>query len=226
VILAPDGVPDDHLGALWLAYLTAWGCLAWKQELQAGQMVLMTAASSPVAWAAAQVARSRGAVTIGVSTSPTKVDLIRARRDHPYDHLVSSRDAEGQSRAWTNEVRRIAGAGGVHCVFDPVAAGGHMDQLMKVLGQRGTIWIYGLLGEIGPVNLFPLIRKWASIRGWLLGELVETGPVQVAMEETLARVASGEWRLPIAGTYPLDRVREAHEVMAKAAHLGKLILVP
>jgi NADPH:quinone reductase-like Zn-dependent oxidoreductase len=219
-------VPEDHLGALWLAYLTAWGCIAWKQEIRTGEAVLITAASSPVAWAAAQIARSRGALTIGVTTSPAKATAMQGMPGNPYDHLIASRDGEGQPRAWTNEVRRLTGTAGVRCVFDPVGAGAHMDQLIKVLGQGGTIWIYGLLGEVGPVNLFPLIRKWASIRGWLLGELVEQGPLREGMEETLARVATGEWRLPIAASFPLGEVRRAHEVMATAKHLGKLILVP
>jgi NADPH:quinone reductase-like Zn-dependent oxidoreductase len=26
----PDAIPDRLLGALWLPYLTAWGCLIWK----------------------------------------------------------------------------------------------------------------------------------------------------------------------------------------------------
>jgi NADPH:quinone reductase len=35
-----DGIADELLGALWLSYLTAWGCLVWRQQLQSGQTVL------------------------------------------------------------------------------------------------------------------------------------------------------------------------------------------
>ncbi|MCG8511844.1 MAG: alcohol dehydrogenase catalytic domain-containing protein, partial [Rhodospirillales bacterium] len=43
---APDAIPDEQLGAIWLAYLTAWGCLVWKHGIQEGDRVGIPAASS------------------------------------------------------------------------------------------------------------------------------------------------------------------------------------
>ncbi|NJO93630.1 MAG: hypothetical protein HC820_03345 [Hydrococcus sp. RM1_1_31] len=56
-ILVPDAIPDELLGALWLSYLTAWGCLVWKQQLQPGQTVMITAASSSVAIASCLIVK-------------------------------------------------------------------------------------------------------------------------------------------------------------------------
>ena len=38
-VIAPEALPEEILGGLWLPYLTAWGCLVWKQNLQPGQTV-------------------------------------------------------------------------------------------------------------------------------------------------------------------------------------------
>lgn len=225
VHLVPEGVPEELTGALWLAYLTAWGCLAWQQDLQPGQHVLLTAASSPVAWAGAQIARSRGAIPLGLTRQPSKAKAILAQPQQPYETVVCSQNEDGTPRSWTNDIRRLAPRG-MTCIFDPVAAGAHMDGLIKVLGMKGTIWIYGLLGQKGPVDLFPLIRKWGAIRGWLLGQIVEEGPLEQAMEEILQRVGEGQWSLPIAGSFPLDAVQDAHYQLDKSGHLGKFILLP
>lgn len=56
-IPAPDAIADELLGAIWMPYLAAWGCLVWKQQIQPDQVVLIPAASSSVAIAASQIVR-------------------------------------------------------------------------------------------------------------------------------------------------------------------------
>jgi len=58
-IVAPDVIPDIQLGALWLPYLTAWGCLVWQQKIKPDQFIGIPAASSGVALAAAQIVKKR-----------------------------------------------------------------------------------------------------------------------------------------------------------------------
>ena len=225
---APDTLPDLQLGALWLTYLTAWGCLMWKQKLRAGQVLALPAASSGVALAAAQIAKRCGATAIGLTGSEAKAAQLRELPEADYQEVVVSRDRDGNPTAWHRELKRITGGHGVDVFFDPVAAGAHLDSEIRALAQHGTIWVYGLLGRPDKVDVSPLIRKYGAIRGWLLSELMEAGDdtVQDGYREILEGFAAGHYRQRIAASYPLSEVCAAHEAMERGEHVGKLVLLP
>jgi NADPH:quinone reductase-like Zn-dependent oxidoreductase len=222
-IPAPDEIPDELLGAIWLPYLTAWGCLVWKQGLQPGQIVLLPAASSSVAIAASQVVKHYGGIAIGTTTSPDKVEKLQTMPAALYEHLVVTR-----TREWWRDIKQLTSGRGPDVIFDPIAAGEFLNTEIRLLANQGTIWVYGLLGKADVVDVTPLIRKTASIRGWVFNELAAAQPeqLQAAYEHVLACLVSGVYRLPIAGTFPLRKVRYAHEEMEKGRHIGKLILIP
>ncbi|NER82057.1 MAG: zinc-binding dehydrogenase [Leptolyngbya sp. SIO1D8] len=218
---APDAVEDHLLGALWLPYLTAWGCLVWKQNIQPGQRVLLPAASSSVAIAAAQIVKHYGGIAIGTTTHPEKVARLEAMPEARFDHLVVT-----QEENWWRTAKKLTEGKGYDIIFDPVAAGAFLNQEIRLLANRGALWVYGLLGKPDVVDVTPLIRKMASLRGWLLGELVSSGLEQSAYRHVLDRIADGTYQLPIAGTFPLQEVQRAHATMAAGKHIGKLILIP
>lgn len=229
---APDAIPDDQLGTLWLTHLTAWGCLVWKAELQPGQIAGIPAASSGVGLAAAQVAKQRGAVTIGLTSSPRKVDAIRAVEPSAFDHLIVThrRDAEGQrfDEPWHRQVKQITDGHGIDVFFDPVAAGTYLSTEVPSLARGGAIYLYGLLGEPGVVDLQPLIIRRGRIETFLLYELTDAGDDawRAGCDAVFEGFASGVYRQHVAQRYTLDDARRAHRDMARGAHVGKLVLVP
>lgn len=220
-VLAPDAIPDEWLGALWLPFLTAWGCLVWKQNMKSGDRVLIPAASSSVAIAASQVVKYYGGLAIGTTTSPDKVALLKAMPEARFDHIVVTQDEH-----WWREAKKLTQGNGYNIIFDPVAAGAFLNQEIRLLAPQGTLWIYGLLGQPDTVDVSPLIRKMASIRGWLLNEIAASGTENSAYRHVLERVADGTYVLPVAQTFSLRDVQQAHAVMAAGQHVGKLILIP
>ncbi|MEM1290828.1 MAG: zinc-binding dehydrogenase [Cyanobacteria bacterium P01_H01_bin.162] len=220
-VLVPDDIDDTLLGALWLPFLTAWGCLVWKQNMQIGDRVLIPAASSSVAIAAAQVVKYYGGTAIGTTTRPDKVDRLAALPAACFDHMIVTQD-----KNWWREAKQLAQGKGYDIIFDPVAAGEFLSQEIRLLAPQGTLWIYGLLGQPDTVNVSPLIRKMASMRGWLLNEIATSGSEQAAYRHVLDRVADGTYVLPVAETFALRDVQKAHTVMAAGDHIGKLILLP
>jgi NADPH:quinone reductase-like Zn-dependent oxidoreductase len=225
---APDALPDDQLGTLWLAYLTAWGCLIWKQGLQPGQVVGIPAASSSVGLAAAQVVKAAGGTAIGLTSSPGKVEQIQALDSCDFDHVIVTHQPDGSMKPWRRELRELTGKKGVDVFFDPVAAGPYLAEEVKSLAMYGTVWVYGLLGDAGPVDVSPLIRLRASIRGWVLTELVAAGPEHwlPGCEHILEGFADGTYRQHLGGRWSLEDVAQAHELMQRGQHIGKLVLVP
>lgn len=237
-VLVPAGVPDELIGALWLPFLTAWGALVWRQKLQPGQVVMIPAASSSVAIAASQIAKQCGAITIGTTTSPEKVDALQALEAAQYDHLVLTKGTDKQvtntkgsqvtesTQPWWRIVKRITSGKGVDVIFDPVAAGDFLHHEIRLLAQGGTLWVYGLLGKPDVVDVSPLIRKDAAIRGWLLNAIAGTEAEREGYHYILEQVSAGHFQLPIAGTFSLDQVQQAHQAMEAGQHIGKFILKP
>lgn len=225
--LAPDNLPDDQLGALWLTYLTAWGCLVWKHQIRKGDIVAIPAASSGVGLAAAQIVRRAGATAIGLTTSAGKVARIQALPQNDFHHLVVTHDGPAM-RPWHQEIRTLTAGHGIDVFFDPVASGDYLSAEIRCLAQRGSIYVYGLLGTPGVVDVQPLIRKQAAIRGWALNELVAAGSdaFHPGCRHILDGFADGAYRQHVDRTFPLTNVREAHEVMETGRHVGKLVLVP
>ena len=223
-VVVPDAIPNELIGALWLPFATAWGALVWRQKLQLGQTLMLPAASSSVAIAASQIAKSIGATVIGTTTSPEKVDALQSLSAAQYDYIVVT-SAKG-AEPWWKQIKKITNGRGVDVIFDPIAAGEFLHHEIRLLSKGGTLWVYGLLGTFGPVDVSPLIRKDAAIRGWLLNALVDTPAEEKAYQHILENVASGVYQMPIVKTFPLDRVREAHEAMERGSHIGKYVLVP
>jgi NADPH:quinone reductase len=228
VLTAPDEIPDEQLGAIWLPYLTAWGCLVWKQKLRAGQFVAIPAASSSVGLAAAQVARRIGAITIGMTTTQEKADTLAALPESAFDHIIVTHTPDRKMRRWQRDIKSITGGHGADVFFDPVASGDYLNMEIRSLAQHGTIWVYGLLGEIGPVDVTPLIRLYGSIRGWVNSEIILEGGDDLVRgyREILDGFAAGYYKLHMGGRFALADVRRAHAEMERGKHIGKLILVP
>lgn len=231
-MLAPDALPNDQLGAVWLPYLTAWGCLAWKDQLKPGSTVGIPAASSSLGLAAAQVVKALGGTAIGLTSSPDKAQAIQALPTSRFDHIVVTHDRDAQGnrtmRPWHRELKQITDGKGVDVFFDPVASGEYLSAEVRSLAKGGRIYIYGLLGDPGPTDLSPLIIKNASLHGWVLDQTIKAGVHvwQQACKEILERFIDGTFKQHIAASYPLADVRRAHEEMQQGQHIGKLVLVP
>ncbi|MEM7682307.1 MAG: zinc-binding dehydrogenase [Planctomycetota bacterium] len=226
---APPEVPDDQLGALWLPYLTAWGCLVWLHGLdrKPGQTVAIPAASSSVALAAAQVVKHHGGTAVGLTTSPQKVETLRALSTCAFDEIVCTRDEAGQPRDWRKDLKRLTDGRGVDVFFDPVAAGDYLSTEIRTLAPGGAVYVYGLLGEPGPVDVWPLIRLGAKVEGYVNGRLdTPDQPWRRGCEHIFQGFASGAYRQHLGEVWPLEDVAQAHTEMARGRHMGKLVLRP
>ncbi|MFN3167251.1 MAG: zinc-dependent alcohol dehydrogenase family protein [Phycisphaeraceae bacterium] len=231
-LIAPDALPDEQLGAVWLAYLTAWGCLAWKDKLEPGAFVAIPAASSSVGLAAAQVVKALGGTAIGLTSSPPKADALKQLDTAVFDHLVVTHDRDDAGnrtmRPWHREIKQLTGGKGVDVFFDPVAAGEYLSTEARALAHGGRIYIYGLLGQPGAVDLSPMIVRNASLHGWVLDEIVKAGESvwQQACRDIFQHFIDGTFKQHVGKTYAFKDVQHAHAEMQKGEHIGKLVLVP
>lgn len=203
--------------ATWVAFLTAWGGLIEAGRLRAGEVVIIPAASSSVGLAALQIARDIGAIPIAMTRSSAKSREIEAAGAA---HVIVTDEQD-----MVAEVKRLTDDRGVPLIFDPVA-GPFAEKLTECLADEGVLIIYG--GMSNEPLTFPrhaAIRRNLTIRGYnffgLAADRTRRAAVVAAITE---RLLDGRFTMPIAASFALEDVVEAHRALERNAHVGKIIM--
>ncbi|MBV9684675.1 MAG: NADP-dependent oxidoreductase [Solirubrobacterales bacterium] len=165
----------------------------------AGTTLLVNGAAGAVGSSATQIARSRDARVIGTA-SPNNHDYLRSLGAEPTTY----------GDGLTERVRTLA-PGGVDAALD-AAGGGALPALIELAGDPGrvvTIADYPGAQETG-----------AQFSGGM-----GSGRALHALREIGEVIESGQFTLPVAQTFPLEQIAEAHR-LSEAGHVrGKLVLL-
>lgn len=104
----------------------------------------------------------------------------------------------------------------------------NLGENVKALGTGGRICVIGVgAGFKGELNLLALMGKRARISGSTLRArpLEEKALLARRLERhVLPLLAAGTVEVPVAATFPLDRVGDAYERFAAGGKLGKVVL--
>lgn len=197
---------DEQLACLPVAYGTAMGMLE-RANLKAGETVLVTGASGGVGLALVQLAATRGAAIIAV-TSATKADAVA---DAGANRVVS-RDVGDL----TEQIRSLVPTG-LDAVAD-IAGGPGLATLLPLLRDDGRWVIAGAVA--GPVVSFDLRRLYLHNIA-LVGSSMHTREHFAKLVET-ARAGSISPR--IAGRHSLTAIHDAQQQFSQGQHIGKIII--
>lgn len=203
--------------ASWVAFLTAWGGLIETAQLAAGTFVIITAASSSVGLAAIQIAKQAGAIPIAATRGSSKASALRAAGAA---HVVATEEQDIVAF-----VHELTAGKGVPLVFDCVAGPG-VDQLSQCLAEDGMLMIYG--GMANQPATFPrhlAIRRNLTLRGYNFFAMLSVPERKArAIEAILSGMDEGHFRMPIAEVFDLDNIVEAHRMLERNEHIGKIIV--
>jgi len=205
--------------ALWMAYLTAYGALVDIAHLQAGDAVLITAASSSVGLAAIEIANAIGAVPIAVTRTPAKAAELRAAGA---THVIVS-DSEDIAA----DTMRATNNRGAALAFDPIA-GPMVDRLAAALRPQGMLILYGNLSGLAMDMRFPFgiaALRGLSLRSYLVFEIInDPQRLQRARDFIIAGVANRSLKPRIAKVFDFDNIVAAHRYLESNAQLGKVVV--
>ena len=214
----PGNLSFEEGASIWVAYLTVYGAFIEHGGLRKGQHVLLTAASSSVGYAAIQVVRAAGGVSIATTRKPEKAEMLR---QGGADHVIVTGKEDLAAR-----VMEITKGRGADLIFDAVA-GPSMEALAAAAAQEATIFVYGLLSmKPTPFPLTVALQKGLSLRGYTLFEIV-------SVPERMARarkyifdgLTSGAlWPVIDRIFRPLERIVEAHRYMESNQQNGKIVI--
>ncbi|MXW72774.1 MAG: zinc-dependent alcohol dehydrogenase family protein [Gammaproteobacteria bacterium] len=217
LVRPPDSLPNTLAAAVWQQYLTAYGPLVLYSNLQEGDAVLITAATSSVGTGAIRMAKMLGANVIATTRSGEKAQALL---DTGADHAVVT-----STENLVERVHEITNGEGARVILDPIS-GPILEELVACASYRGAIFLYGRLDS--RPTLFPLVQamtKAVAVQGYTLWEIVNDDQIK---ERAVADINNwtGEGRLTpqIDRIFELDDIVEAHRYMESNQQVGKIVV--
>jgi len=198
LVRKPAGMSHVEAAGLPLAGLTAWQCLVDLADVRRGQRVLVDAAAGGVGHLAVQIAKARGAEVVGTASAGKHEFLRSIGVDQPLDYR------------------------------DPAADPGELDLVVGLAGEESDRrWLEfvrpgGLL--VGVLSGIPEeLEQDAAARGVRTGRML-VEPDRIGLLGLTQLVESGQLRVHVERTFPLEEVAEAHRVGETSRATGKLVL--
>ncbi len=208
-----------HLGVLGMTGLTAWVGLKLA-DLTAGDRVFVSGAAGAVGSIAGQLAKIRGCHVVGSAGSAEKVRLLTAELG--FDAAFSYK--QGNLAA---ELRAAAPAG-IDMYFDNVG-GDHLEAALSAMRARGRIVACGAISRYndespapGPRNLFLVITKRLTMRGFIVSDWLDQMPAFV--KEVSGHLADGRLRVKETVVEGLERAPQAFIDLLRGENIGKMIV--
>lgn len=211
LVKLPEGMSFHHACFGACVYGPPYKAIRKVGNIQAGQSVVITGASGGLGQAAIQIVHHLGARSIAITSSPNKVQGLKALGA---DDVVVSPDGD-----FGDEVRKLTDGRGVDLVVELIGSPTFQGSL-RSLAPGGRIAVIGELhGTPVAINLGLLIIKEFELHG-----------VQSASREELKEVLQfmHEHNIHpvIAKSLPLEQAAEAHRELADRSVIGRILLVP
>ncbi len=211
LVRLPDNLDFTTSAALTLAGSTAMHMLTSRATVKPGDWVLVLGGNSGVGSAAIQIAKGLGARVISTGSSEAKRQLaLDLGADHVVDH---------SSNTWAKDVRQITHRRGVDLVIEHIG-GDVLLQALQCLARNGSVVTCGATaGKEVALDLWPLFVKQQRIIG-------SYGRNRADMQRTLDWAAAGKLKAVIDRTLPLERTREAFDLLRERQVNGKIVITP
>jgi putative PIG3 family NAD(P)H quinone oxidoreductase len=219
VMAVPPGFSDAEAGAFCEVFLTAFlNIFRLGQPPERGS-VLVHGGGSGVGTAAIRLCKEAGLGVIVTAGSEAKGQRCRTIGA---DYTINYRDGD-----FAPQVREFTGGKGVDVVLDCVG-GRYLASNLQSLAPGGKLVIIGLMGGAkAEIDLAALLVRRLHVIGSTLRSRSAADKatiVQAFGERFGAALTAGRLRPVIDRTLPLDRAAEAHRIMAKSEHFGKIVL--
>lgn len=203
VAKAPEGLSFEELASLPLTLITSMRLLR-RAGLKKNGTILVIGAGGGVSTMVIQIAKAMGSHVIVFSRNAEKLE---SARNLGADIVISEDEYD----------KAIKGLGGVDVVFDSVGEKTFMRSV-RSLKKNGVLVTCGATsGPKAEIDLRYVFWKQLKVIGSTMGGGRD-------LKEGLKLVALGKVKPTIAKVFPIERVREAHELMESGEFFGKIVL--
>jgi NADPH:quinone reductase len=216
----PRGFDLATAAAIPETFFTVWTNLVDRGRLRRGENVLIHGGSSGIGYTAIQIAKQFGA---NVFTTVGNEQKAKFCLGLGADHVINYRTHD-----FVAEMKRITGARGVDIVLDMVG-GPYLEKNISLLTFEGRlVQIAFLQGSTVPAfDFMPIMLRRLTVTGSTLRprNVEEKGNIAHALRERVwPLLESGQIKIVIYKIFPLSEVAEAHRMMERGEHTGKIVL--
>ncbi|HRD46561.1 MAG TPA: NADPH:quinone oxidoreductase family protein [Caulobacter sp.] len=216
----PERLSFAQAAAYGAAYLTAYVALVRRARVEPGEWVLVHGAAGGVGLACVDLAKALGCKVIAASASDGKLAIVAA--EYAPDAVVNV------TGSFRETVKAITGGRGADVIYDPVG-GDVFDESTRCIAFDGRLLVIGFTsGRIPTVSVnMPLIKGF-SVMGVRAGEYGRQFPERGRenQEAVWTLADEGVIRPRVHAELPLDRWREAFDLLADRKVVGKAIIRP
>lgn len=220
VMPIPNGLTYEEAAAIPEVYMTAYLNLFYVGQAKRGETLLMNAGASGLASAVIPMAKAFGLRVITTVLGEDKVKEVA--------YLNADRVVDTTKEDIAEVLKEEEKSGRPVNIAIDCLAGEVLGKCLKYVA-RGCRWIQiaTLAGDISPVdfrNIFvkniriigsTLRSKTPEEKGVLLNELVE---------KTWCKFESGDIKVKIYKTFPLEKADDAQQVLYRGENVGKVVL--
>jgi NADPH:quinone reductase len=206
----PDGVGWEQAGGFPEAFTTAHDALFTQCELGLGEALLVHGAAGGVGTAAVQLGVAAGAAVTAAVRDPRARPAVEALRARVVPHDAFA------DRGPYDVILELVGAVNMAANLACLAVGGRVGVIGVGAGAHAEIDLRALMGR----------------RGRIHGSTLRARPLEAKADaarrvekQVIPLLAAGTVSVPVAATFPLDRVAEAYERFAAGGKIGKIVLV-
>lgn len=212
----PDGMELREAAALCETLFTVWSNVFQRGTLRQGERFLVHGGSSGIGTTAIQLAKQKGATVITTAGSASKCDACRALGA---DIAINYRDEDF--------VKVVRDLGGANVILDMVG-GAYLTRNLNALADDGRLVAIAFLeGTHGELDILQLMMRRLTITGSTLRPQSPEAKAAIArslQEEVWPMIENGGFRPVMDSEFPLAKASDAHALMERSTHIGKIVL--
>lgn len=215
----PDGLSLDESASLPEAYFTIWSNIFMGAGLSAGETLLVHGGAGGLGTTAIQLGRAFGARVVATDTPAARLEVCR--------QLGAERTIDYTVEDYVEVVR--SEFGGADVVLD-IVGGPNIQRNLKVARHDGRIVQLAFArGSKVEIDLMPVMLKRLRYLGSTLRSRSDEFKSQVAREleqHVWPLFAQRQLRAAVSDRLALADASDAHRLMERGGHAGKIVLKP
>ena len=194
---------------------TSWLLVHTAGRVRPGQTVVIHSAAGAVGALVTQIAKSAGAVVVGLAGGEAKLDYAK---QFGADYLM-----DYTNDTWPKSVLDATDGRGADLIIDGNAGAAALLNLEAVAPMGNIIFMGATAGQAPSFPPSALIGKSCSVSGFIqyFFQTISNGKEK---EETHSRLIKGDWRIPVERIYDLEQVAEAHEAWESRSLMGRTLI--
>ncbi|WDZ52904.1 NAD(P)H-quinone oxidoreductase [Acinetobacter vivianii] len=221
VLFIPEGLTLVEGGILLETFMTVWSHLFQHAKFRPNSSILIHGGTSGIGTTATMLTRAFGATQIFTTVSSEAHQ--KASLELGADVAINYHKND-----FVEEVKKHTDGKGVDFVLD-IIAGDYIQRNYDVAAMNGTILQIGVLkGLAQNLNIFPMLAKRLTHTGATLRSQSSEAKAEVMsalQEKVWPLISKGQIKPLLYQSFDLEQARQAHELLNKGQHVGKLALI-